>query len=360
MPYNVSLTLRSARARSSSHFHWSSQPSLTMGNIARDDADGESPFLILVGAYLCETLFFGIFTAVFFYSSVFILSKRPSTPVRNAMLAVSAVMYAVSALHWVVNMVIAARCLRAGEINMSPFELLVVIYLPTINYILSDGIVVWRAWVLWGRRSPVFIPPLFSLVCTPVLSAAGAAFLYVGAERGSGRDGDVSRYIGWTVWGLSVGTNLWATGLICIRIWQHRQSVRSLLGKDSAATKAEKVLIFMVESGALYLCIWVAYMITSFAQWEFVHFLDTAIVQLVGIYPMTIVLLVTLRLSTADVLSLSNLEAFEPTISIRFTSPISPPSIVGDVEVFLESGSDAVPCAGGGSTGTLVYDCSEK
>ncbi|KAI9443125.1 hypothetical protein H4582DRAFT_1158495 [Lactarius indigo] len=244
-----------------------------MGDDARTEAYGQ--LVTLIGAYLCETFFFGIYTAVFLFSSVFMLSKRPSTPVRNSMLAVSTVMYTVCAVHWAMNMVIAAKILRVDEALMSPFELLVVVYLPTINYILSDGIVVWRAWVLWGPsfRFRVFVPLLFSLVCTLVLSAIGAAYLYTGTEYESGRDGIVSRYIGWSVWGLSIGTNLWATGLICIRTWQHRQSVRALLGKGTTSSTAEKVLIFMVESGALYLCIWVVYMISTFTQWEDVPFL---------------------------------------------------------------------------------------
>ena len=72
---------------------------------------------------------------------------------------------------------------------------------------------------------------------------------------------------------------------------------------------------------------------------------------------MTIVLLVTMRLSTADALSMSDPETFEPPISIRFTSPDSPP--IEDVGGYLESGCDVVPHEGG-STGTRVYDCSEK
>ena len=101
------------------------------------------------------------------------------------MLAVSTVMYLVSAVHWANNMAIAAKSMRADAPLVSSFEMLVMVYLPTINvrhllklhlrlvlivvkYILSDGIVVWRAWVVWGpsRRFTVFTPPLFSLVCT--------------------------------------------------------------------------------------------------------------------------------------------------------------------------------------------------
>ena len=49
------------------------------------------------------------------------------------MLAVSAVMYVVSAVHWAMNMVIFAKSLRVGALLITPFELLVIVYLPTIN-----------------------------------------------------------------------------------------------------------------------------------------------------------------------------------------------------------------------------------
>lgn len=73
---------------------------------------------------------------------------------------------------------------------------------------------------------------------------------------------------------------------------------------------------------------------------------------------MTIVVLVTMRLTTAEILPLSDPETFDPPISIRFSSQSSPP-ITGDVGGFLESGSDVAPHEGG-STGTLACDCYEK
>jgi hypothetical protein len=38
---------------------------------------------------------------------------------------------------------------------------------------------------------------------------------------------------------------------------QHRRVLRSQFGKETATSKAESVLAFLVESGAFYLCIWV-------------------------------------------------------------------------------------------------------
>ena len=174
------------------------------------------------------------------------------------MLAVTSFMYTVSAVHWATNMVIAARSLRADTILVTPLEMVATSYLPMINvrhlsrflqlrrmliagkYILSDGIVVWRAWAVWGpsRRLVLFTPPFLSLVCTlgeqhneiaawlsrltdpfSVLAAVGAAYMYLSDGYQLNRQGLVSRYLGLSIWAFSVGTNLWATSLICIRMW---------------------------------------------------------------------------------------------------------------------------------------------
>ena len=35
-----------------------------------------------------------------------------------------------------------------------------------MKYILSDGIVLWRAWIFWNQKLLLFVIPLISLVCT--------------------------------------------------------------------------------------------------------------------------------------------------------------------------------------------------
>ena len=106
------------------------------------------------------------------------------------------------------------------------------------KYILGDGIVVWRAWVLWGpsRRFTLFTPPILSLVCMlgelkqfetlfsvdrsiSVLAVVGAAFMYLSNAYQLNPEAAVSRHLGWSVGALSLCTNLWATSLIFIRMW---------------------------------------------------------------------------------------------------------------------------------------------
>jgi len=185
---------------------------------------------VVIPTILFETFFFGAYSALLVFSTILLCRRSPSRT-RHALLAISMVMYTVSAAHWA--LVIATLSEYDGSFSFRLGSDITVIYLPAINYILSDGIVLWRAWVLWDRRLLLFIPPLISLVCTiatTVTSAVYSSYYEVEVEAffraGSGfnvqpliKDQNLSMYLEWSTWFLTFGTNLWATGLIFIRAW---------------------------------------------------------------------------------------------------------------------------------------------
>ncbi|KAI9510611.1 hypothetical protein F5148DRAFT_557059 [Russula earlei] len=174
-------------------------------------------FLLPIAGLVCETFFFGVYSALFVFSTIFILHRRSPNRSRYAMLALSVVMYTVSAAHWALNVAETVGDLRAGRFLMASTREFLVVYLPSINYVLSDAIVLWRAWVLWNRRLPLFIPPLISLVCTFGVSIASATYFIEGFSKNSEHEERLSRYLGWSIWGSTIGTNIWATGLMFIR-----------------------------------------------------------------------------------------------------------------------------------------------
>ncbi|KAI0252419.1 hypothetical protein BJV78DRAFT_1202907, partial [Lactifluus subvellereus] len=135
------------------------------------------------------------------------------------MLVVSVVMYAVCATHWALSMATVVRWSTVGNVVIPPSEVVALIYLPAVNYFFSDGIVLWRAWVLWNRRFTLFIPPLIFLLCTLVTSIASAAFAYEGFTTKSVRKMNISYALKWCIWGFSICTNFWSTCLIFIRVW---------------------------------------------------------------------------------------------------------------------------------------------
>jgi hypothetical protein len=65
--------------------------------------------------------------------AVFKRRKGLSNRTRSAMLAVSVVMYAVSAIHWTLGFAIAIPTLRTGKLTLTPQEALAFMYLPIIN-----------------------------------------------------------------------------------------------------------------------------------------------------------------------------------------------------------------------------------
>ncbi|KAH9972423.1 hypothetical protein BGW80DRAFT_372330 [Lactifluus volemus] len=260
-------------------------------------------FMLHLVSAMCEGFLFGLYTALFAFSTFFTLRKGLSNRTRNAMLAVSVVMYAISAIHWSFVFAIAIRMLRIGKLAATFPEQVTVAYLPRINFILNDGIVLWRAWLLWDRRVMLFILPFVFLVCTVVFTIVDLIYETDGLITHSMRYVNTGTAFGWAIWGLTIGTNIWATSFMFIRAWQHRRFLRSVLDKENAKSKAEKTLAFLVESGVIYICILVAY-ITIAAYgivWETV--LDRNLIQLVGIYPTAIVVVITMRLSATDILS---------------------------------------------------------
>ncbi|KAI0252400.1 hypothetical protein BJV78DRAFT_353123 [Lactifluus subvellereus] len=259
------------------------------------------PVVPPLAAHICETFFFGVYSALFAFSTFFMLCKGLSSRTRNAMLVVSVVMYAVSASHWALSTSIVARGSRALALS----EELVLLYVPVVNLVLSDSIVLWRAWVLWNRRFILFVPPLIFILCTLAISIASAVFIYEGSRTNSVRKTDMSRILRWSICALTIGTNLWATCLIFIRTWQQRRFLRRRFGDENATGKAESALGFLVESGAFYLCIWLTFVTVATVglPTNMVLIFRISIVQIVGIYPTAIFVVVTMRLSAADILS---------------------------------------------------------
>ncbi|KAI0269769.1 hypothetical protein BC834DRAFT_1039468 [Gloeopeniophorella convolvens] len=277
--------------------------------------------------YICETFFFGIYTALFTFSTVFLLSKQARTRTRSLLLAASITMYVVSAIHWAISISLLVRAAKNGsvvEIDMTPIEMLANAYLPAISstVCLSDAIVVWRAWVLWEHRYNLFVPPILFLLGTIATSAASAALTFKDASNDAWQAelGIVDRFA-YPICGLTILTNLWTTGLICIRAWQHRHFLRSLMGKSNSKTRAEKVLAFLIESGSIYLCVWVAYLSVVPTSSGGRHLVAAALTHVIGIYPTAIVVVVTMRLSTADILSQpGRSEPLVPPTPIAFMS----------------------------------------
>ncbi|THU80601.1 hypothetical protein K435DRAFT_874211 [Dendrothele bispora CBS 962.96] len=187
------------------------------------------------------------------------------------------------------------------------------------NYILGDGVVVWRAWILFDRYSPFHfllatcllgtfaIPrrdPFGSLIFRPIHSIE-LVFLRSGPEFFSLNDGLLpfiepeelgSRKFLLTV--MLLITNLTATLLIGYKAWMYRRFFKN---HDSNRSKSqiEKILIILVESGLVYCAIWILVICTQAGALSLTasELVATIVPHAVTLYPIFIIILTSLQKS---------------------------------------------------------------
>ncbi|KAJ3822935.1 hypothetical protein F5878DRAFT_184405 [Lentinula raphanica] len=115
----------------------------------------------------------------------------------------------------------------------------------TLNLIISDCIVTWRAWVVWTGNTQLRLCLAIFAFASFVVNIIDCVF------------DDIALKSFWAIsaWDtaaafLSFGLNLIATLLIAFKVWQHHQVVKTWANHQR--TEVEKVLLLFVESGALY------------------------------------------------------------------------------------------------------------
>ncbi|KAL1669040.1 hypothetical protein GGF50DRAFT_110793 [Schizophyllum commune] len=131
-----------------------------------------------------------------------------------------------------------------------------------LNYLISDGIVVWRAWTLWiDNRTAKGV--LLACMC---LSAIGTAVECTWSLQ-STRKGQVeseTRTLMLTV--PLLATNIVSTALVAIRVWIYRRDIKASLSPYIRPTSVEKVLLLLLESGSFYCLTWVVNLCVRMTQ----------------------------------------------------------------------------------------------
>ncbi|ETW83737.1 hypothetical protein HETIRDRAFT_116328 [Heterobasidion irregulare TC 32-1] len=251
--------------------------------------------------------------------STYLVLRKDWTKANFIILTLTLTMFAASTSCWAVELVTVLRQIR-GILVMQPDQPLEnkfawvnawvngmrvsTLYLPMINYILGDAIVVWRAWSLWHDNRKVMALPIGLLAC---------AFGYMAKSLTSDtiEIQAAINYAQYATWSLELGTNIAATALIAIKAWQHRRLIRNI--NTRRRTVGERVLALLAESGVLYCLMWA----TS--------------PQIAGIYPTMIIVLVSLQKTVWD---LSDIPVGDAG-SMSFARPRSAAAIPGiSVEAF--------------------------
>ncbi|KAF9462216.1 hypothetical protein BDZ94DRAFT_1237052 [Collybia nuda] len=120
-----------------------------------------------------------------------------------------------------------------------------------IQFIITDGVVVWRAAGLMQRRKWLMVLPLFLLFASAVIITLGFSEGLVSFLPDNFAEAGFS---------LSIATNVVATGMFGYIFWIHRRDMVAGLGSHQP-TQAERILALLLESGVIFCLVQVLYLI---------------------------------------------------------------------------------------------------
>ncbi|KAJ7464310.1 hypothetical protein B0H11DRAFT_79858 [Mycena galericulata] len=266
---------------------------------------------------LAETVLYAIFTVLVSTSSYILITRGLRSRSSKMMLAVTLIMYGLSTWDWAIDL----RLLRDELEVFLPSDLIqpppdhtrrlevnTALHISqsitnNISTLLSDMVVCWRVYVVYGRNTRVLamavalLVPLFCGLLLCNLTQIGIGFPSVSNLH---RLAPSELIIDIVTLILSALVNIWATSMIAFQAWQCRRQIRRYLEGTSNRTYAESMLALFAESGAVYTALWILKNIIVLPVIEDTAYTDYAslvMYQMTGMYPTVIVILVALKKS---------------------------------------------------------------
>ncbi|KAJ7072055.1 hypothetical protein C8F01DRAFT_226258 [Mycena amicta] len=287
------------------------------------DSAGEGVVYFTMGV-LVQTVFFGMYTILVWFSTRMLLERKLNAPVNRVMFGITTFMYLLSAAYWVfsvanvVSRMQSFTSMAKNPAQIQPSHTRVTMWSPLfnslmlINYVISDGVVVWRAWIICLRHHRKFlwitvvflVATTLAVLLTIVFRIAGTIISPIESlptRTGLGRGIDVLQVL--TTF-TSLMSNLTATGVVSATAWGHWKSIRSALSNSKASsTRTNHILLLVVESGVLYCISALITLVASVVRLPQGTLGDIYIpvsVQIAGAYPSIVLLLVSTERSLSD------------------------------------------------------------
>jgi len=219
-------------------------------------------------------LAYGMFLAVYLISIRILLSKGPllRSVEQMFLFGITAIIFILSTIVIVLGPGLMSQVIPTMIKTMDPsfdrvwsiHKLYVVSSMMTVitglNPILSDVVCAWRAMVLWkyDRR----VVTILSICLLGTFAACIYDFhfeLTQGQQSGYTADFALILVVPILV------TNTLSTSLIAWKAWDYHQTVGAHFRKGRYFGRVEKVLVLLVESGFIYLIVWMFYLLIAFS-----------------------------------------------------------------------------------------------
>ncbi|KAF9061800.1 hypothetical protein BDP27DRAFT_1337586 [Rhodocollybia butyracea] len=252
-------------------------------------------------------LLYGIYATFSLIAFYFLLTRDVNKKARLTLLAVISFMFLNSTTSIVLSLeYILVQIPLLSFHPPNPAKLLgdmkiTLNFLERVNYVINDSIVVWRAWILFPHNRLVKVVLGICLLACYVGNIYDAASGAVNVLRSFHAIGAGTNEFLVLTLPLLI-TNVVATSLVGYKAFRHRQDIRRNLhtssnGPRGSITKTQKILLLLVESGCVYIAIWIAstFLTKDSGKISFQVFSGSAVPYLSALYPVIIILLAALE-----------------------------------------------------------------
>ncbi|KAJ7187863.1 hypothetical protein C8R46DRAFT_1340793 [Mycena filopes] len=264
-----------------------------------------------------STFFFGVYTVLVWFATRNLLERKLTTRVNKAMFGIITFMYLLSAGYWAFSVAYGADTSRSfislakNPLQIQPDHTEVTKWSPLfnaitlLNYVLSDGIVVWRAWIICRRdhRKYLWIT-IFFLILTAITVFLTIIFRVIGLVQSPianlplhsvlHRGIDILQI---STVGTSLLSNLAATGAVGATAWGHWRTIRAAFSESQARSfRTNRIMLLVVESGVVYCLSAIVFLLSSLIRLPAATMGDLCApvgVQIAGAYPTIVILLVS-------------------------------------------------------------------
>ncbi|KAK7444833.1 hypothetical protein VKT23_015150 [Stygiomarasmius scandens] len=279
---------------------------------------------------IIEDWFNGFYAALVFITVWTIASnKHYMKSTKVALSGFAILMYICSTVHAAVNWSWFSKAVDGNELpgstglfdslrHIPPWQEAVGNTFFALNILFADSLLIWRCWVLWGRRWwIVFVPAIgtlsgIALAIIAIYSVVQSDIAHDPTEVGK----QAHRFVSFSTayFSTSIATSVIATSLIILRIllvqWSNAKFVSS--GREGRGNPYRHVIEIVVESAALYSITLLIFIIFLETKNPNLYYAQNVHAQVAGIAPLLIILRVASNSSRPD---------SEWTSSIQFGRP---------------------------------------
>ncbi|KDQ52177.1 hypothetical protein JAAARDRAFT_40527 [Jaapia argillacea MUCL 33604] len=287
---------------------------------------GESFYMNMLASRWAEAVLFG-FYAVLFSGCVYVhMSKRADKRLLWTAILIFALASTQAILDFVMvllapDFVANTECIdgacvscfgadpeRLQQVNIFSRLQLVSQTVFVINQLVADGLMTYRAYIIWNRNYKVALTPIFLMFVAAACGFAQIDFnakMYFIRLEAPATDtvpppnwfhfSTESTRFDYSFFGISLGTNVFITGLIAYRVWCSSRQPRTDKNKKSDSLY-HLILTVIVESGVIY----TACLAFCFIPTDDAGIAAAAVGQIVGIVPTVILTRVALRKSVEN------------------------------------------------------------